>query len=175
MTHPWPCLSGLRRHIALALLLSLLGMAGPAWAAGCSVSSAGLAFGLYQPLSFPGKLTSADSISNAGISVVCTGIVGGGLYTLALGPSIAGPGDRVSTRYLVNSNGGDDMRFNVYTDAAYSVVWGDGAMGSLISGGIASGDSNRSITVYGRVPAGQNTLKAGSFAGSLTITLTYNP
>jgi spore coat protein U-like protein len=174
MTYPWPCRS---HRKALALMLPLLGLtlAGPSWAAGCSVSSTGLAFGIYQPLSFPGKLTSADRTSNAGISVVCTGITTGGLYSIALGPSSAGAGNRVSTRYLANSNGGDAMRFNVYTDAAYSVVWGDGALGSLISGSIATGDSNQTIAAYGRVPAGQNTLRAGSFSGSLTMTLTYNP
>jgi spore coat protein U-like protein len=37
------------------------------------------------------------------------------------------------------------------------------------------GDSNQSQPVYGKIPAGQNTLRAGSFSDSLTMTLTYNP
>lgn len=172
MTHP----SDRRdRHARrLMVLLSLLAVAGHAHA-GCSVSSSGLAFGAYQPLTFAGTLTSTDVTSNGSISVVCTGIVTGGGYTLALGPSTAGTGDRISTRYLANSNGGGDMRFNVYTNATYTTAWGDGNVGGLIGGSIAAGDSNQAHAIYGKIPAGQNTLKAGSFTGSLTVTLTYNP
>ncbi len=164
-----------RVRIALALLLALAA-AGHVRAGGCAVSSSGLAFGAYQPLTFAGKLTSAAVTSDASISVVCTGIVSGGAYTIALGPSTVGSGDRISTRYLGNSNGGDPMNFNVYTNATYTTVWGDGlTAGGLIGGTIATGNSNQSLTVYGRIPAGQNTLKAGSFSASLTMTLTYSP
>ena len=163
-----------RIRIVLALLLALAA-AGQARAGGCTVSSSGLAFGAYQPLTFAGKLTSAAVTSNASISVVCTGIVSGGAYTIALGPSTVGSGDRISTRYLGNSNGGDDMSFNIYTNASYSTFWGNGTTGGLVGGTIPTGDSNQSQPVYGKIPAGQNTLRAGSFSGSMTMTLTYNP
>lgn len=167
MIHPKP----LRRVMAATLLL--------AWAAGsaqagCTISSTGLAFGAYQPLTFAGKLTSAAVVSTATVSVVCTGITGGGAYTIALGPSTTGSGDRISTRYLAHLNGGAPMAFNVYTDTNHSSVWGN-TTGALLSGSIATGDSNLSHTVYGRIPAGQNTLKAGSYSDSLTMTITYNP
>jgi spore coat protein U-like protein len=161
--------------MAAALLLALVA-AGQARAAGCAVSSSGLAFGAYQPLTFPGKLTSSTVTSNASISVVCSGIVSGGSYTIALGPSTVGSGDRISTRYLANANGGDHMIFNVYREASYSTIWGDGVTaGNVLAGTIPPGDSNQLHAVYGRIAASQNTLKAGSFSGSLTMTLTYNP
>lgn len=156
-------------------LLLLLATAGPAQAGSCTVSSTGLAFGAYQPLTFAGKLTSLAVTSNASISVVCTGITSSGSYSIALGPSTTGGGDRISTRYLSNSNGGDNMVFNIYTNASYSTFWGNGTTGGLVGGSIPAGDSNQSQPVYGRIPAGQNTLKAGSFSDSLTMTLTYNP
>jgi spore coat protein U-like protein len=159
---------------ALPLLLGLL--AGRAEAGACNVSSSGLAFGAYQPLTFPGKLASSAATSDARVDIACTGIVGGGSYTVGLGPSSAGGGDRISVRYLAGSAGGDDMAFNVYLDPAHTQVWGDGIVaGSLMSGTIAPGDSNQSQTVYGRVPAGQNTLRAGSYSGWLTMTISYNP
>ena len=163
--------------LAPGVWLGLLGlmMVTSAAHAGCSVSSSGLAFGAYQPLTFPGKLTSSDVVSTAVVSIACTGITLGGSYSLSLGPSTVGTGDRISTRYLANSTGGDLMRFNVYTNATYASVWGDGNIGSLIGGNIATGNSSQTQTVYGKIPAGQNTLKAGSFNGSLTMTLTYNP
>lgn len=145
-------------------------------AAGCSVSSPGLAFGAYEPLQFNGRLNSTAATSDATVTVACTGIVNGGPYTLTLGPSPTGSGDRISTRYLSNASGGPDMAFNVFVDPAHVTVWGDGVTaGSTIGGSIAPGDSNQSVTVYGRIPAGQNTLMAGNYSAALTITISYSP
>lgn len=88
---------------------------------------------------------------------------------------MVGAGDRISTRYLANYSGGDDMEFNIYTNATYSIIWGDGTRGSVIGGGIPAGDSTQILTVYGRIPAGQYMLRTGTFSGVLTVTLTYNP
>lgn len=158
----------------MAALLLTLAAVGPAQA-GCSVSSSGLAFGAYQPLTFAGKLYSADVTSVADVAVVCTGIATGGSYSIALGSSTVGGGDGISTRYLSNASGGDLMRFNIHTDPTYTRVWGNGTTGSLIGGSIPVGDSNQSQSVYGKIPASQHTLRAGSFAATLTMTLTYNP
>ena len=105
-----------------------------------------------------------------------------GSYTLALGASAnsagAGASDGISTRYLANSNGGANMAFNVYTDARRSIVWGNGNIGALVSGSlpiVTLGSYTDNVTVYGKIPAGQNTLNAGIFSGSVTVTLTYNP
>ena len=160
------------RRLMAATLLLALAVAGSAQAA-CSVTSPGLAFGAYQPLTFAGKLTSAAVTSMATVSVNCdlvNGLLG---YTLKLGRSTAG--DSINPRYLATAtNGGANMVFNVYTDPAYSTIWGDGTTGgsSLITHGALNGQFDH--TVYGRIPAGQNTLKAGSFSGTLTITVTYN-
>lgn len=169
MTHPWR----FKVRLAGALLLALA-VAGPAQAA-CSVSSSGLAFGAYQPLTFAGKLYSVDVTSVASVAVVCTGITNGGSYTIALGPSTLGGGDGISTRYLANTSGGDLMRFNLYTDSTHATVWGNGTTGGVIGGSIPVGESNQSQPVYGKIPAGQYTLRAGSFEATLTMTLTYNP
>lgn len=164
-----------RGSMAVALLLALFSAA-QTHAASCTVSSSGLAFGSYQPLTIPGKFSSTAATSTASVSVVCTGIMSASTYTIALGPSVVGNGDRISTRFLANSGGGDYMIFNVYREASYSTVWGDGiTAGGVLGGTIPVGDSNQSHAVYARVAAGQNTLKAGSFSGSLTMTLTYNP
>ena len=163
---------------ASTLLFMLLAAtaAGPARAGTCSVSSTGLAFGAYQPLTFAGKLSSIDQTSTATVSVICTSIVTGGSYALALGPSLVGAGNRISNRYLSNPNGGDYMAFNVYREPSYASIWGDSiTAGSLLGGSIPTGDSNQSHAVYGKIPSGQSTLKAGTFSGSLTMTVTYNP
>lgn len=166
----------MHRRTLLVLGMCLCAAASMAQAGTCTVSSSGLAFGAYQPLTFAGKLVSTNVNSTATVSVVCTDIATGGSYTISLGASNYGSGNRISTRYLNNTvNGGDSMAFNVYTDAGYTTVWGDGSTGSLLNGTVATGNSNNSHTVYGNIPAGQNTLKAGNFSDSLTMTLTYNP
>lgn len=166
----------LQRNIWLALGFGLWGAASAVQAGSCTVSSGGLAFGAYQPLTFAGKLSSVDKTSTATVSVVCAGIVTGGSYTIGLGASSYGAGDRISTRYLSNTpNGGDYMAFNVFTDASYITVWGNASIGALLNGSIPNGGSNSSHTVYGKIAAGQNTLKAGSFSDSIIMTLTYNP
>lgn len=148
------------------------GMAGTAWA-GCTVSSSGLAFGAYQPLTFAGKLTSVDKTSDATISLSCTGIVTGGSYSIALGPSTVG--NSMSPRYLANPQGAPHLAFNVYREATYSTVWGDGTGGGMIAGTIPAGDSIQSHTVFGRMPGGQSSLRVGSYSGTLLMTVTYNP
>ena len=67
------------------------------------------------------------------------------------------------------------MAFNIYTNAGYSTLWGNGTTGGLLAGSIPAGDSNQFKPVYGRIAAGQNQLKAGTFTGMLTMTLTYSP
>jgi spore coat protein U-like protein len=160
----------------LSLTLALL-TACPAWAS-CSASSSGLSFGPYQPLTMAGQFTSADVLSTGTISISCNSMPSPRNYTLALGASAVGGGDGISTRYMANSNGGPNMAFNIYTDASRSIVWGNGSNGALVSGSLPNvsvGSYTESVTVYGKIPAGQNTLKAGLFSGLVTVTLTYNP
>lgn len=158
---------------ASALTLAGLGWAAAGLAGSCSVSTTGMAFGRYQPLTFAGKLTSNDRTSDAAISIACTAIAAGGSYSISLGPTVQG--NSIVPRYLGHDAGGPGMAFNVYLDPTFTSVWGDGFTGALIAGSIPSGDSAQSHTVFGRVPAGQNQLRAGNYSSSVTMTITYNP
>lgn len=163
------------RHRALALLLALCASQ-HALAQLCTASTPGLAFGPYRPLTFPGKLSSTDVNSDASVLVSCTGVTGGGSYTMTLGPSAVGPGDRISTRYMAGSGGGDEMAFNIYLDPAHTIVWGDGmTAGSPLRGSVPPGDSTRTHTVYGRIPGGQSKLRPGAYSTWLTMTITFSP
>jgi spore coat protein U-like protein len=139
----------------------------------CGISSSGLAFGQYQPLTFAGKLTSNDTTADATVSIVCTAISMGGSYTISLGPSTQG--NNIIPRYLSSDTGGAGMAFNVYLDSTFTTVWGDGFTGTLMNGTIPVGDSSQNQTAFGRVPAGQSQLGAGNYSASLTMTITFNP
>jgi spore coat protein U-like protein len=165
------CESRVLHHLLITAVSSLI--AASASAGSCTVSTTGLAFGAYQPLTFAGKLVSADVTSDATVSVVCTGITTGGSYTIALGPSPQG--NSIIPRYLAHNAGGPAMAFNVYLDSSYMTVWGDGFTGSAITGTLPIGDSSQRYSVFGRIPAGQSSLMAGTYSGSLTMTITYNP
>jgi spore coat protein U-like protein len=146
----------------------------PAAGAGCTVSSPGLAFGPYQPLTLPGRIASAERAAVGTVTVSCSG-TGGGSYTIALGPSLAG--NSSNPRYLSNPMGGPDLAFNLFLDPAYSVVWGDGTTGGVLSGTVPTALPGTAPphTVYGRLPAGQARVRAGSFSGSMTMTIRYDP
>lgn len=161
----------LRRCSVLTLGMGLWAGADNALAlALCSVSVTNpLTFGAYHP--------SAASADTGTAAVSCTGNILGQShsYTVSLGPSGYGPGDRISTRYLINTtNGGDYMVYNVYIDAGYSIVWGNGTTGGLFSGSFSSFSFYREHTFYGKVPLGQFTLLTGAFYEQLTVTVTYD-
>ena len=168
--------SGMRCIARAVLVLGVTAIAAIVQAAGsCSVSSGGMVFGTYQPITFAGKLNSVAASSTATVSLVCTGITIGS-YTIGLGPSFDGPGDRMSVRYLHNSTGVDGLvAFNAFIDPGYSLIWGDGIRGVLLRGVMPPGGSNRTHTVYGRVPEGQTLLKAGTYSSAMTITISYDP
>jgi spore coat protein U-like protein len=156
-----------------AVALCSLACAANAVAGACSVSATPMAFRPYQPLTFAGKLNSTDGTADASVSVSCTGFAGGVNYTIALAPSSAG--SSIVPRYLSHDGGGPGMAFNVYLDGAYTSVWGDGFTGAVIRGSIATGDSSKTHTVYGKLPSGQSSLRVGNYSGALTMRITYDP
>lgn len=165
--------SALKRLLLVTAVLAT----GPAWAA-CTVSSTGMSFGAYQPLTFSGAMVSTDALSTGDIAITCSAQPAPVGFKLSLGPSTAGAGDRISMRYLENSNGGEHMAFNIYTDPGRTAVWGNDITGTLISGAIpivTSGSHTQTVTVYGKIPARQNSLKSGTFTGTMTMTMTYIP
>lgn len=145
-----------RGSIRAWLLCGLLAvMAAPALAVTCSVSTAGLAFGSYDPFG----VAPLDSAGN--IAVSCDAVTP---YTISLS---TGAGTYANRRM---SSAGNVLNYNLYTDLNRITVWGDGSAGTSTVAGNASSANH---TVYGRIPAGQNTARVGSYADSVTITLSF--
>jgi spore coat protein U-like protein len=132
-----------------------------AWAAAaataradCSLSSAGVAFGAYDPLA------SAPVESAGTIGINCSPATS---YAIALS---AGNGT-FDARLL--RSGASALGYNLYTDPARTTVWGDGTGTSMTVSGSGTGAS---YPVYGRIPARQN-VPAGSYADTITVTVTF--
>lgn len=66
--------------------------------------------------------------------------------------------------------GGEVLLYNLFLDAARTVVWGDGTGGSSIGPGVTTrSGGTTSAWVFGRIPAGQDVV-AGAFADTVRVT-----
>jgi hypothetical protein len=76
-----------------------------------------------------------------------------------------------ATRTLLS--GSDTLNFNLYRDAAYSQVWGDGTASTYTVAGTGSGLlTANTLTVYGQVPISQDK-PVGTYTSTITVTVTY--
>lgn len=143
---------------AAALLMTLLWA--PAASAACTVSSSGVAFGSFSPLTDSTVDATGTITVNCDISVT---------YTLAL--STGGSGGYAPRRM---ASGGNTMEYNLFRNATFSEIWGDsnGNNTYTVDGLVLLG--NRNHTVYGRIPLStQRTVMVGSYSDSITITVTF--
>ena len=138
-------------RVGWALLACLL----PATAAAnCSVSTTGVSFGAYDPFA-AGHLDSAGTIS-----ISCDAPIA---YAIALG---TGAGSYALRTLL---SGPHQLGYNLYSDSARTMLWGDGTGGSTV---VTGQDSSAIHTVYGRIPARQN-VHIGTYVDSLLITVSF--
>ena len=158
-------------QLALLTLLTLLtlGLAGAATAATvCTVSALPVAFGVYSP-------TAASAHTSTGsVSVVCQPVLASAIQTYTLTLSTGGSGSYAMRRL---SASGHTLNYQLYKDAAYAAVWGDGSSGtSSLSGTLSLSvvlPVSATHTVYGRMPALQSGAYAGSYLDTITVTVTY--
>lgn len=149
-----------RAFLAAALLAAPFFCA-PAWA--CTISSAGVAFGAYNP-----QAAGHDN-ANGTVSVACAPAVMAPIVALSTGGS-----GTYSPRRL--AGGAFNLNYNIYTNSGRTIIWGDGTGGSVtqtLSGGTVSGGLRRfSRTMYGRITALQN-VGAGPYIDTITLTVTF--
>lgn len=114
--------------------------------ASCRVTATNLAFGVYDPFA----ASPLDQTST--VSITCTNLHP---YTYSVptptARSMAGPG-------------GATLNYGLYNELARSTGFGAGGTGN---------GSAQSITVYGRVPAGQTLAVAGNYTDTVTVTVNY--
>lgn len=122
----------------------------------CSVSAGSLGFGSYS-----GSIVNAT----ATVSVNCTNTapyqvsLGGGSNQSGSARRMAGP----LSSYLA---------YELFRDSGRTLAWGDGSaqLGARQSG--TGNGSAQSLTVYGRIPAGQMPA-VGSYSDSVVVTVEY--
>lgn len=150
----------MRRLFCLAALILIFTSAVAKAATTCTVSANGVIFGVW-----PGTTQRVTGT----ISVTCRS--GPALtYTINLS---AGAAANYSPRRM--SSGANKLSYNLYADAAYSQIWGDGTGGTVIvpgSMGAPGPGTTNNHTVYGQIPS-QTLPPAGSYTDTITVTVTY--
>jgi len=130
----------------------------------CTATATAVSFGNYDPLS-----SIADD-STGTVHVHCTLTVAlPGSFTVGL--STGGSGSFAARKL---HNGASDLLYNLYTDTTRAQVWGDGTGGSVTVSRSFSGllSIDQSLTVYGRIGAGQN-VPARTYSDTILVTVTY--
>lgn len=125
----------------------------------CAVTANPLNFGNYDPTS----ATALDATTS--LSVLCTV---GTSFSVGLNAGAAS-GATVTTRRMVN--GANILNYALYREAARTNIWGN-TPGTDTPPATTAPVLPTALTVYGRIPAGQN-VPAGGYADTVTVTVNY--
>jgi spore coat protein U-like protein len=155
----------------LLALIALFTWAGAAWAACsstgsciCGVSLTSMAFGSYNPQA----PSPTDTVGT--LSIVCSSAnTTDSTMSVALSPGASG---NINARMM--QAGTHPLYYNLYNNAARTVIWGDGSGGgeSVAINVPAASREPVKLSIYGRIPAQQNAW-VGIYHDVVTVTVTY--
>ena len=150
------------RRFARLALLAVLVLPRSAAAITCQISGVvGVSFGSYDVL----DAEPTDSVGS--VTYRCSNVGPSDTVSIALGAG----GPTFVPRSMPGS--GDSLRYNLYLDAARSVVWGDGTGGTSVYGPLRPPDDESvTVVIYGRVPPGEDAA-AGAFGEAITARLDF--
>ena len=143
----------------LVLFVAAFGVA-PAEAA-CTVSAGGINFGGYDV--FSGSHDDATGI----VSWSCT--KKNEAVTITINTRESGT---ISPRRM-GGPGGDNLDYNIYTDASRTTIWGDstGGTGYYFNAGVPK-NTTVNVTAYARIFSGQD-ISGGSYSDTVTVTIFF--
>lgn len=102
-----------------------------------------------------------EATANGSITVNCTNT---SAFTVALNGGESGD---ISARELSHASLPTSFTYQLYTDAGFNTVWGDGVTGSQANG---TGPT-QTLTVYGRTTSMPDA--AGAYSDEVQVTVTY--
>ena len=141
----------------------------PAAAAGratCVIATTSLAFGQYVP----SRPRPSDITATVELTCAATG---GGTATIDGTISLIGGGP--AGRQL--ADGPNRLRYQLFTDPARTIPWGDGSGGTstrTISAQVGPTTPLRqTLTIYGRILGRRHEAEVGNYADQITVVLNY--
>ncbi len=148
------------RRASTVLAVAAAAALAPVAARGAPTCSFGvanaLAFGAYDPLA------AAPMDSSSTMTYRCPA---GQPLRISLDAGLAGT---FAARAL--TMGSERLLYNLYLDAARTIVWGDGTGGSQVGPGVTTHGAGGTTTAYvfGRIPAGQD-VPAGVYGDTIRV------
>jgi len=131
----------------------------------CSISTTALAFGAYDPI---GANNATPLDGTGAVIVTCTNGASAAV-TLGQGANAAGGStDAVPVRRMKDA-AGVFLSYALYQDVAHTTTWGNTAGTSVAQTGSGTASS---VTVYGRIAAGQN-VASGAYSDTVVATVTF--
>lgn len=129
---------------------------------GCAiVTSTGVRFGAYDTRqNYP-----LDSVGV--ITYQCEGVNAGDTITIALN---RGRSSSFQPRVMRSRN--SRLEYNLYLDAARTIVWGDGSSGTSVFRTRPVEGRTTTISVFGRIPPRQN-VRAGTYNDQLIMSVHF--
>lgn len=124
----------------------------------CTIGATNLSFGAVG-------LIGAGINATSSLSVTCTN---GDAWRISLN---GGGSGNVAARVMQRTGGGGSVNYQLYTDSAHTLAWGDGSGGTTRATGTGTGLA-QVVTVYGNVPA-QTTPMPGSYGDTVTATIEF--
>ena len=129
----------------------------------CSVESvSGVRFGGYRTDS----TAPLDSVGS--LSFRCDGVMAGDAISIRLSKGQGGGSYNPRTM----KQGNKRLEYNLYVDAARTVVWGDGTNGTAAYTAVPVDGQVVSIPIYGRIPPQQN-VAPGSYSSTILVQLLF--
>jgi spore coat protein U-like protein len=155
-------------HAVLACLLFLLTANARAATVNCTISAVGPNFGVYDPFG------TSDTPANGSVTTSCT--LSGNQNPVTVVSSYS-PGSSGTNTARTMRSGANQLSYNLYFDAAFKQICGDGTGGSQTGSATFSwinGNPQQSTTatIYGNVPKLQD-VAPGSYTDTITVTITF--
>jgi spore coat protein U-like protein len=125
----------------------------------CTISVTGVNFGPYD-------VFGASPVDSTGNVRYRCGILAFNItITLSRGQS-----PTFSPRTMVS--GSEQLGYNLYLDAAHTVIWGDGSGGTQQYSIVNPPNGNVNLPIYGRIPPGQD-VRAGAYNDTIVATINF--
>jgi spore coat protein U domain-containing protein, fimbrial subunit CupE1/2/3/6 len=153
-------MSWTRLVVAAAAAIITLSASNAFAQASCTISVTSVNFGSYNV--FGGSATD----STGTVVYSCNNMAHNVVITLSKGASSS-----FNPRTMTRS--GETLNYNLYKDAARTTIWGDGTPGtSTYTDNNPPNGTNITVTVYGRVPSGQD-VSAGVYSDTVSAVITF--
>jgi spore coat protein U-like protein len=159
--------------LVLVALLALCGARHAHATTTCTASMTNVAFGVVDPTG-----TLVDATATLTYQCTFSGVLSGllGDYITMCFNIGTGTGGTGAAPRTMRDPAGDTMNYQLYTDAAHSLVWGSSSVPGtstlqttlhfqILSSGTSRGGT---LTLYGRVPAGQPSQVGGTYGSNFS-------